>query len=179
VLRARDFATRLKSFGAGVEPYLVRSPDEEMGFRTLGWPEKLEEIGLYFAACDGVIELSLYRERGRRMVGADALDKLRALGAPLAAAFDTHARVAAQANRAATPLTARLSPREAQITELLLRGCGSRAISLRLDISVHTVKDHRKSIFRKLGVGTLAQLFALHVAPPPRRDSASLRAATG
>jgi DNA-binding CsgD family transcriptional regulator len=55
-----------------------------------------------------------------------------------------------------------LTPREAQIVGLLLLGCGSEAISLRLNISRYTVKDHRKQIFRKLGVGSLAELFALH-----------------
>jgi DNA-binding CsgD family transcriptional regulator len=43
-----------------------------------------------------------------------------------------------------------------------LIGCSSEAIALRLSISRHTVKDHRKQIFRKLGVGSLAELFALN-----------------
>jgi DNA-binding CsgD family transcriptional regulator len=55
-----------------------------------------------------------------------------------------------------------LSPREQEICGLLLAGCSSQAISLRLDISRHTVKDHRKAIFRKLRIGSLAELFALH-----------------
>ncbi len=54
-----------------------------------------------------------------------------------------------------------LSAREREICDLLLLGCSSAAIALRLDISRHTVKDHRKSIFRKLRVGSLAELFAL------------------
>jgi DNA-binding CsgD family transcriptional regulator len=61
-----------------------------------------------------------------------------------------------------------LSPREAQIAELMLAGCSSEAIALRLDISRHTVKDHRKRIFRKLGIGSLAELFALHRRIPSR-----------
>jgi DNA-binding CsgD family transcriptional regulator len=54
-----------------------------------------------------------------------------------------------------------LSAREREICDLLLRGCSSEAIGLRLNISRYTVKDHRKSIFRKLRVGSLAELFAL------------------
>jgi DNA-binding CsgD family transcriptional regulator len=54
-----------------------------------------------------------------------------------------------------------LSAREAEVARLLLAGCSSEAIALRLDISRHTVKDHRKSIFRKLHIGSLAELFAL------------------
>jgi DNA-binding CsgD family transcriptional regulator len=53
-----------------------------------------------------------------------------------------------------------LSPREREIYDLLLLGCSSAAIALRLDISRHTVKDHRKRIFSKLRVGSLAELFA-------------------
>jgi DNA-binding CsgD family transcriptional regulator len=63
-----------------------------------------------------------------------------------------------RADTAGTPL----SPREMQIADLLLLGCGSDAIALRLGISRHTVKDHRKRIFRKLGIGSLAELFALY-----------------
>ena len=57
-----------------------------------------------------------------------------------------------------------LSPREREITELLLIGCSSEAIALRLGISRYTVKDYRKQIFRKLGIGSLAELFALRRA---------------
>jgi DNA-binding CsgD family transcriptional regulator len=53
-----------------------------------------------------------------------------------------------------------LSPREREICDLLLLGCSSAAIALRLGLSRHTVKDHRKSIFRKWRVGSLAELFA-------------------
>ena len=57
-------------------------------------------------------------------------------------------------------LRACLSPRENQVCDLLLLGCSSDAIALRLGISRHTVKDHRKQIFRKLGIASLAELFA-------------------
>jgi len=57
-----------------------------------------------------------------------------------------------------------LSPRETAISDLLLQGCSSADIALRLGISRHTVKDHRKQIFRKLNVHTLAQLFAVCAA---------------
>jgi DNA-binding CsgD family transcriptional regulator len=205
--RARDVAVRLDGLDERLAAYVVRAADEELGFRTVGWPQRLEEIGLYFNACGGLVELSVYRPRGRSAAPAAKLLQLQALSAPMAAAFDRHmaltaarpatafeqqtsltaARLAAALNpqtaltsmRPATPFNARagftamgpaaagtvfaaLSRREMQVAELLLAGCGSEAIALRLDISRHTVKDHRKQIFRKLGVGTLAALFALH-----------------
>jgi DNA-binding CsgD family transcriptional regulator len=155
--RARDFAIRATDLDGNLASYLVKSADEELGFRTIGWPERLEEIGLYFESGTGMVELSLYRQRGPRPLDCASLRELEQLQTPLAAAFNKHATLAP---RAACPVSM-LSPREMQITELLLQGCGSPQIALHLGISRHTVKDHRKRIFRKLGIGTLAQLFAL------------------
>jgi DNA-binding CsgD family transcriptional regulator len=160
--RARDFAIRRRAIGAHIAPYVLRSADEELGFRTIGWPEKLEEIGLYFNACGGIVELSLYRERARRAASAATLLHLDAMSAPIAAAFNKHVLLSRPAQPALPLSASRLSLRETQVTELLLRGCGTEAIALRLNISRYTVKDHRKQIFRKLGIGSLAELFALH-----------------
>jgi DNA-binding CsgD family transcriptional regulator len=155
--RARDFTIRAADLDGNLASYLVKSSDEELGFRTVGWPGRLEEIGLYFESGTDMVELSLYRERGARALDGARLHELEALRAPLTAAFNKHA---ALAPRAACSVSM-LSPRETQVAELLLQGCSSAQIALRLSISRHTVKDHRKRIFRKLGVGTLAQLFAL------------------
>jgi DNA-binding CsgD family transcriptional regulator len=173
--RARDFTIRACDLDTNLASYLVQSADEELGFRTVGWPERQEEIGLYFESGGEMVELSLYRPRGPRALDCAGLQELEKLQAPLAAAFNKHAALApATASSVAT-----LSAREKQVTQLLLRGCGSPQIALRLGISRHTVKDHRKQIFRKLGIGALAQLFALFrrphpqsfELPPPGRDS--------
>jgi DNA-binding CsgD family transcriptional regulator len=156
--RARDFAIRPLRIDDPAERYLVRTPDEELGFRTVGWPERLEEIGLYFEACGGVVELGCYRWRGR--TPTSRMDELEALCGPVAAAFDRHAKLS---RTPGLPVAAQLlSPRERQVVELLLCGCSSVAIALRLEISRHTVKDHRKQIFRKLRISSLPELFALH-----------------
>jgi DNA-binding CsgD family transcriptional regulator len=84
---------------------------------------------------------------------------LRALDAaatPIAAAFERHRVLTGEG----AAVRACLSPRENQVCDLLLLGCSSDAIALRLGISRHTVKDHRKQIFRKLGIASLAELFA-------------------
>jgi DNA-binding CsgD family transcriptional regulator len=164
-VRARDFTLRTGAITGTLRPYVVRSADEEMGFRTLGWPNKQEEIGLYLPACGGVVEVSFYRERGRCAVATTTLDMLSKIGTPIAAAFETHAALAPSAT---SPAAWPLSPREAQIAELMLAGCNSEAIAQRLDISRHTVKDHRKRIFRKLGIGSLAELFARERCIPSR-----------
>jgi DNA-binding CsgD family transcriptional regulator len=155
--RARDFAVRAPEVNANLRSYMVKSPDEELGFRTRGWPERLEEIGLYFESSDRLIELSLYRQRGPRKQDDDTLQQLEELCPPLAAAFNKHATLVPLV----PPRAALLTPRETEVSRLLLLGCDSTDIALRLDISRHTVKDHRKQIFRKLEVGSLAQLFTL------------------
>lgn len=151
-VRASDFAL---DGGTRTEGYLVWTRDEEMGFRTLGWPERCEEIGLYVAAWGGTVELSFYRERAQTTLSSDDLHALSTVSELVTAAFERHARFSRP-----TPVRAHLSARECEVHDLMVAGCSSEAIALRLGISRHTVKDHRKQIFRKLRVGSLAELFA-------------------
>lgn len=55
-----------------------------------------------------------------------------------------------------TPLT----QREAQVTAMVLKGHTSISVGLVLGIATETVKIHRKRIYKKLQVGTQAELFA-------------------
>jgi DNA-binding NarL/FixJ family response regulator len=45
-----------------------------------------------------------------------------------------------------------LTPREAQVLELLAAGCRHVEVAERLGVSPHTVSSHAKNIYRKLGV---------------------------
>ena len=54
-----------------------------------------------------------------------------------------------------------LTNRERQITQLLLRGLPTRNIAQALFISRHTLSDHTKAIFAKLGVTSRPELTAL------------------
>jgi DNA-binding CsgD family transcriptional regulator len=53
-----------------------------------------------------------------------------------------------------------LSRREREIVAALLAGLDTRAISARLCISPHTVKDHFKSVFRKTGAHSRREILA-------------------
>lgn len=45
-----------------------------------------------------------------------------------------------------------LTPREAEVLELIARGLTNRQVGQHLDVTVHAVKFHLASIYRKLGV---------------------------
>ena len=47
-----------------------------------------------------------------------------------------------------------LTPREIEVLSAIAEGLANKSIARRLDISLHTVKFHVESLFRKLGVRT-------------------------
>ena len=61
-------------------------------------------------------------------------------------------------------LADRLTPREAEIVALTLRGCPVADIAARLGISRGTVKNHRLAIYRKLDITTERELFGAFLA---------------
>jgi DNA-binding CsgD family transcriptional regulator len=161
-VRARDFMTVEACPDDDISSHIVPSREEELGYRTIGWPERHEEIGLYFDDGDCVIELGFYRERSRSTAPVATLRALDSLCVPIAAAFARHGGLARYgSSTASTGRPDRLTKREEQVGDLLLAGYSSEAIALRLGISRHTVRDHRKHIFRKLRISSLAEFFAI------------------
>lgn len=59
--------------------------------------------------------------------------------------------------------TMRLSDREIEIIKLVVKGKSSAEIGEDLYISEHTVKTHRKNIFKKLGINHLSQLTTIAI----------------
>ncbi|WJD72288.1 LuxR C-terminal-related transcriptional regulator [Pseudomonas asiatica] len=57
-----------------------------------------------------------------------------------------------------------LTAREQEIVGLILRGHSSVSIALNLSIAEGTVKNHRKHLYCKLGVGSQSELFHLFVS---------------
>ncbi len=54
-----------------------------------------------------------------------------------------------------------MTEREREVCELVLKGLTSQQVSSRLGCSVHTVNDHLKALYRKVGVGSRGELGAL------------------
>ncbi len=70
-----------------------------------------------------------------------------------------------------------LTPREREVAQLLTRGATNEEIARALWISRHTVKDHVKAVYAKLGVGGRAELSAklFHEHIAPRLDNQRVR----
>lgn len=68
-----------------------------------------------------------------------------------------------------------LSPREAEVTRLVMQGMTTRAIASRLGIAQYTVQDHLKSVFAKFDVVTRGELldavYSRHYLPRRREDA--------
>lgn len=62
----------------------------------------------------------------------------------------------------------KLTHREAEIVELVLKGNSSEAIGKKLGIATGTVRIHRKNIYLKLGISSQGELFSRFVASIPR-----------
>jgi len=53
-----------------------------------------------------------------------------------------------------------LTPREREVTEMLIGGADPPDVAAQLNLSVHTVRSHIKSVFTKVGVSSRAELTA-------------------
>jgi DNA-binding CsgD family transcriptional regulator len=62
-----------------------------------------------------------------------------------------------------TPLEEALSPRELKVLELTAQAMTNARIAAQLDVTVHTVKFHLASIYRKLGVSNRTEAAATYL----------------
>jgi DNA-binding CsgD family transcriptional regulator len=81
--------------------------------------------------------------------------------AGLQAAKEGGEDVAAGLISALAPRGISLSPRQAEVALLILRGHSSTSIALRLGVAVQTVKVFRRQLYARCGITSQAELFAL------------------
>ncbi len=144
--------------------------EEELGYRTPGWPEGLAELIVAIGLPNGeLLEISLSRDASEGYDN-DSIRRMRIIEPVISALFKgywTQAR--ARLSNAVSPLLLddllrefgrdKLTSREREVAQLILRGHSGESISLHLEISRSTVKSHRQNIYAKLNVATQQELF--------------------
>jgi DNA-binding CsgD family transcriptional regulator len=145
--------------------------DEELGYRTPGWPAGLAELIVAVGLPNGeMLEISLSRPASE---GYDdgSISRICLIEPVISALFNVFwAQARARLSQAANSLSLddllrdfgrdTLTQREREVAQLILRGHSGESISLHLDISRATVKSHRQNIYGKLNVATQQELFS-------------------
>ena len=139
---------------------------EEIGYLTPGWPRGQAEISVLTQLPNGAMaELSLARPSAEGGFSDAMIDILASLK-PLIDAAQSVIWAGQSTPARHTNLHSledfgrdRLSPREAEILQMVLKGHSNLSISLSLGITVSTVKTHRKNAYAKLGISTQQELF--------------------
>lgn len=154
-----------------------------------------EEIGFFLPTGDGArVVISLMRAGHSPAFSARAMIQLHAVAPVVIALAERNWRGLAQRFDNATDSSSgdetlreafaafgrhRLTPREAEVVALVLRGHSSEAIATALRIAPGTVKIHRKNIYAKLGIGSQAELFSMFLTSLSRIDAVARGPATG
>jgi DNA-binding CsgD family transcriptional regulator len=145
---------------------------EEIGFRTKGWPARLEELVMTSRVSDDfMVEISFAQPVSNGgfsnsdirnfktiiplfSVAMDAVCQHELGNAPKAENLDV--QLEAFTNSA-------LTHREGEVVQLILKGHSGKSICERLVISMPTLKSHRKNAYAKLGITNLSELFSLFI----------------
>lgn len=146
--------------------------DEEIGYRTHDWPRGMEELVIAITLPnEELAEISLLNpvENG----GFDdediaRLQFLMPLIVPIVRRSWPLARRTGETAPAGGALDRLLkgfgedllTAREQEVMQLILKGHSSHSISCQLDISISTVKSHRRNLYSKFGISTQQELFS-------------------
>ena len=151
---------------------VIADEEEEINFRTPGWPRGLQEASLLVHLKDGIVgEVSLARAAVANGIPDADLQGLSAFLPLFRSAF---AKIVSgsfgslgdgdhgspQLENFGKEL---LSSREAEVVQMVLKGHSSLSISLTLGIAIPTVKSHRRNAYAKLGVSTQQELFHSYI----------------
>jgi two-component system response regulator FixJ len=70
---------------------------------------------------------------------------------------------------------AQLTPREAEVYELLLEGMPTKSIAARLDITARTAEHHRAAVLRKFDARSISHLMRMALSPKKSLPPSALR----
>jgi len=135
-----------------------------------------DEIGMFcWLKPDDLLILSLAKRKGATGLSEPSIRELGMLQPMVNSLVRRHVGTQASGNTSeqASPQEAAerldfgsdgvLTHREIEVANLILRGHSSLSMAYTLDISVETVKVHRRHIYRKLNISSQAELFSLAI----------------
>ena len=173
VYRIRDLAPDDYFSSGFTETHkVIAAPDEEIAYMTEGWPRGFEELDIAVPIDDVTIEIDLYKKYEDGGFSEADIDKLSSqmpvIGAIARKFWQLHSD-----NLAPNPRdnsindiydgfgASELTRREREVIQYVLRGHSSGSIALNLDVSVTTIKTHRKRAYAKLNISSQSELFSM------------------
>ena len=151
---------------------VIEAPDEEIAHLTEGWPRGFEELVIAVPIDDVTIEIDLYRRYKDDGFSQADIEKLSSR-VPVIGAIASKFWQLRSDKLAPNPRDNSindvydgfgaevLSNREREVIQYVLRGHSSGSIALNLDISVTTIKTHRKRAYSKLNISSQSELFSM------------------
>jgi DNA-binding CsgD family transcriptional regulator len=147
---------------------------EEIGYLTDHWPKGMEELNIAVALEGGALaEVTLSRShRGQGFCDEDVARVSTIFPAIAAVLRQCCGEFGASGSRASPPDShvddafinfgsSVLTEREREVAQLILRGHSSESIGYKLDISLGTVKTHRKNAYAKLQISSQSELLSM------------------
>ena len=134
---------------------IKESRDEDLGFLTEGWPERLEEISILFDLPNKEMgELAIFKKKISGFNKTD-LNTLQILEPLIYSILKNHwtttrdntifKNTRSNQNKRYENFGEKiLSPREIEVAQLIFEGHSGNSIAANLDIAITTVKSHRK-----------------------------------
>ncbi|MBT4889252.1 MAG: helix-turn-helix transcriptional regulator [Rhodospirillales bacterium] len=150
----------------------IPAPDEEIGYTTVGWPKGFEEINIAVPIGDVTVEIALFNRIQDGGFDEDHMNILHARSQVICAILRKYWQLHSDkllANPRDSSMdevfesfgSELLSQRECEVIQYVMRGHSSESIALNLNISITTVKTHRKRAYAKLEISSQSELFSL------------------
>jgi DNA-binding CsgD family transcriptional regulator len=139
---------------------------------TEGWPRGYEELDLAVPIDDVTIEIDLYKkyeDGGFSEADIEELSSHMSVIGALTRKFWQLRSDKLAPNPRDNSINdiyddfgaSELSNREREVIQYVLRGHSSGSIALNLDVSVTTIKTHRKRAYSKLNISSQSELFSM------------------
>jgi DNA-binding CsgD family transcriptional regulator len=173
VYRIRDLAPDDYFSSGFTETHkVIADPDQQITYMTEGWPRGFEELDIAVPIDDVTIEIDLYKKLEDGGFSDSDIEILSSYMPVIGALVRKFWQLRSD-NLAPNPRdssindlydsfgAAELSNREREVIQYVLRGHSSGSIALNLDVSVTTIKTHRKRAYAKLNISSQSELFSM------------------